>query len=123
MGIPVALDDFGTGFASLTHLLTIPVDIIKIDKFFIDHLAIDSVSMSIIDSFIQIAQKMDIRIVAEGVESEEQAQLLQTVGCSLAQVFLYPPAVDRGETTTLLLKRGQYVDGPAAPISGFICPR
>lgn len=121
-GIRVALDDFGTGFASLTHLLTIPVDIIKIDKTFIDHLAADSVSMTIVDSLIRIAQKMDTRIIAEGVETEEQARLLQSAGCTLAQGFLYSQAVDRVETTALLLKRSQYVNGPAAPISGFVGP-
>lgn len=122
-GIRVALDDFGTGFASLTHLLTIPVDIIKIDKTFIDHLTTDSVSMTIVESLIRIARKMDTRIVAEGVESEEQARLLQSAGCKLAQGFLYSPAIDRKEITALLLKRGQHVNGPAAPISGFVGPR
>lgn len=63
-GLRVALDDFGTGFASLTHLLTIPVDIIKIDKTFIDHLATDSVSTTIVESLVRIAARMDIRVVA-----------------------------------------------------------
>lgn len=122
-GIRIALDDFGTGFASLTHLLTIPVDIIKIDKTFIEHLAAGSVSMTIVESLIRIAQKMDTRIIAEGVESQEQARLLQAAGCTLAQGFLYSQAVDRNEMTALLLKRGQYVNGPAAPITGFVGPR
>ncbi len=122
-GIRIALDDFGTGFASLTHLLTIPVDIIRIDKTFIEHLAAGSVSMTIVESLIRIAQKMDTRIIAEGVESEEQARLLQAAGCTLAQGFLYSQAVDRIEMTALLLKRGQYVNGPAAPITGFVGPR
>ncbi len=68
-GIRVALDDFGTGFASLTHLLTVPVDVIKIDKTFIDHLTPESVSMTIVEGLIRIAERMNIRIVAEGVES------------------------------------------------------
>jgi diguanylate cyclase (GGDEF)-like protein len=109
MGIRVALDDFGTGFASLTHLLTVPVDIMKIDKSFIDRLAPDSVSMTIVEGLIRIADKMNIRIVAEGVETEEQAELLQIAGCALGQGFLYSPAVDRRQTTALLLERAQYV--------------
>lgn len=113
-GIRVALDDFGTGFASLTHLLSAPVDIIKIDKTFIDHLATDEVSMTIVESLIRIAQKMDIRVVAEGVETEEQAQLLQQAGCVLAQGYIKSRAVNRQETTALLLEWAQYNDKVAA---------
>ena len=107
-GIRVALDDFGTGFASLTHLLTVPVDVIKIDKTFVDHLTPDNVSMTIVESLIRIAARMGIRIVAEGVESEEQAALLQAAGCVLGQGYLYSPAVDRHQTTALLLDHAQY---------------
>jgi diguanylate cyclase (GGDEF)-like protein len=106
-GIRVALDDFGTGFASLTHLLTVPVDVIKIDKTFVDHLAPDSVSMTIVEGLIRIAKKMNIRIVAEGIESEEQALYLQGAGCVLGQGYVFSPAVDRHRTTALLLARAQ----------------
>ena len=106
-GIKVALDDFGTGFASLTHLLTVPVDIIKIDKTFVDHLAVDSVSMTIVEGLIRIAGRMDIRIVAEGIESEEQAGLLAAAGCTLGQGFLVAPGVPRQQATDLLLRRAQ----------------
>ena len=108
IGIRVALDDFGTGFASLTHLLTLPVDIIKIDKTFVDHLTPDNVSMTIVESLIWIAERLNIRIVAEGVESEEQAELLQAAGCVLGQGYLYAPAVDRQRTTAILLDHAQY---------------
>jgi EAL domain-containing protein (putative c-di-GMP-specific phosphodiesterase class I) len=107
-GIKVALDDFGTGFASLTHLLTVPVDIIKIDKTFVDHLAADSVSMAIVEGLIRIAGRMNIRIVAEGIESEEQAGLLEAAGCVLKQGFLVSPAVARHQATSLLLRQGQH---------------
>jgi diguanylate cyclase (GGDEF)-like protein len=107
-GIKVALDDFGTGFASLTHLLTVPVDIIKIDKTFVDHLAADGVSMAIIEGLIRIAGRMNIRIVAEGIESEEQAGLLEAAGCMLGQGFLISPAVARHQATSLLLRQGQH---------------
>ncbi len=107
-GIRVALDDFGIGFASLTHLLTVPVDVIKIDKTFIDHLTPESVSMTIVEGLIRIAERMNIRIVAEGVESEEQAAMLQAAGCVLGQGFLYAPALDRRKITALMLDRAQY---------------
>ncbi|MEG3085036.1 GGDEF domain-containing protein [Sphingomonas sp. PB2P12] len=121
-GIRIALDDFGTGFASLTHLLTVPIDIIKIDKTFIDHLApetvgatagstganVTAVSMTIVEGLIRIAERMNIRIVAEGVETDRQARWLQSAGCVLAQGYVHSPAVDRDRATALLLAGAQY---------------
>jgi EAL domain-containing protein (putative c-di-GMP-specific phosphodiesterase class I) len=121
-GIRVALDDFGTGFASLTHLLTVPVDIIKIDKTFIDHLDTDAVSMTIVESLIRIAEKLGTRVVAEGVETEKQAGLLHSAGCVLAQGFVCSRAVDRDEMTAMLLARAEHVTGSAIKVSVFGSP-
>jgi diguanylate cyclase (GGDEF)-like protein len=113
-GLRVALDDFGTGYASLTHLLSVPVDIIKIDKAFVARLAPDNTSMAIIDGLLRIATKLDIRVVAEGVETEQQAQLLQSVGCMLGQGYLFSRAVDRQAVTALLLRSQQeQIERPA----------
>jgi diguanylate cyclase (GGDEF)-like protein len=106
-GIRVALDDFGTGFASLTHLLTVPVDVIKIDKMFVDHLAPDGVSLAIIEGLVRTAKKMKIRIVAEGIETEEQLEQLREVGCLLGQGYVLSPAVDRDAATVLLQEHEQ----------------
>lgn len=106
-GIRVALDDFGTGYASLTHLLTVPVDIIKIDKSFVDRLPLGGASLAIVEGLVQIARKLDIRVIAEGVETEEQAALLRDVGCTLGQGYLFSRAVDRRATTALLVNRPQ----------------
>jgi len=106
-GIRVALDDFGTGYASLTHLLTVPVDIIKIDKSFVDRLAPGDASMAIVEGLIQIARKLDIRLIAEGIETEDQATQLELAGCSLGQGYLFSRPVDRHATTVLLLDRAQ----------------
>ena len=101
-GLRVALDDFGTGFASLTHLLTVPVDIIKIDKSFIDRLAPGDPSLAIVEGLIEIARKLDIRVIAEGIESEVQAGLLTEIGCKLGQGYLFSQAVPRQITAGLL---------------------
>ena len=106
-GLRVALDDFGTGFASLTHLLTVPMDIIKIDKSFVDRLASTDASLAIIEGLIGIGEKLDVRVIAEGVETEDQARLLQAAGCKLAQGYLFSQAVDRHKTTALLLDCAQ----------------
>jgi diguanylate cyclase (GGDEF)-like protein len=106
-GLRVALDDFGTGHASLTHLLTVPVDILKIDKSFIDRLAPGNASEAIVEGLIGIAGKLNIRVVAEGIETEAQAAHLRQLGCKLGQGYLFSRAVDRQATTTLLLNQAQ----------------
>jgi diguanylate cyclase (GGDEF)-like protein len=113
-GLRVALDDFGTGFASLTHLLTVPVDIIKIDKSFVGRLAPGDASMAIVTGLIGIARDLDMRVVAEGVETEEQAAYLEAAGCQLGQGYLFSKAVDREAATRLLLKRSQPLRGALA---------
>lgn len=101
-GLKVALDDFGTGFASLTHLLTVPVDIIKIDRSFVAELKADSPSAAIIGGLTSIGEKLDIRLLAEGIETESQARQLFALGCRIGQGFLYSAAVSRSEMTDLL---------------------
>jgi diguanylate cyclase (GGDEF)-like protein len=113
-GLRVALDDFGTGYASLTHLLSVPVDIIKIDKEFVDGLAPGVPKMAIVEGLIQIAKKLDIHVVAEGIELEDQAEQLWAAGCVLGQGYLFSHAVDAKATTALLLERAQHVARPRA---------
>lgn len=106
-GLRIALDDFGTGFASLTHLLTVPVDAIKIDKSFTDRLTPGDPSSVIVEGLISIAQKLGIRVVAEGVETENQASQLSAFGCALGQGYLFSRAVHRDVATALLFHRAQ----------------
>lgn len=110
-GFRLALDDFGTGFASLTHLLTVPVDVIKIDKSFVDRLAQGDASIAIVEGLIRIAGKLDLRVIAEGIETEDQARLLQGAGCVLGQGYLFSRAVDRDATTKLLIEHAQGSSG------------
>lgn len=93
-GVTIALDDFGTGFASLTHLHQFPVDVLKIDRSFISRLDnSDRAALAIIHGVIDIARRMNIRTVAEGVESENQLVQLRSLGCDIAQGFLFSPAI------------------------------
>lgn len=101
-GLRVALDDFGTGSASLTHLLTVPVDVIKIDKSFVSRLEPDDASSAIIEGLFLIARRLGIHIIAEGIETESQASQLRAFGCLLGQGYLFSPAVDRIAVTNLL---------------------
>ena len=106
-GLRVALDDFGTGFASLTHLLSVPVDIIKIDKSFVTRMEPESRSAAIVEGIVSIAEKLGIRVVAEGIETREQADLLKGFGCTLGQGYLYSKALDRQSVTKLLFEKAQ----------------
>ncbi len=104
-GLRVALDDFGTGYASLTHLLTGPVDIIKIDRSFIEHIPENVANKVIVEGLLRIATGLNIQVVAEGIETEEQLLELQANGCGLGQGYLFSHAVNR-DTATKLLRDG-----------------
>ena len=112
-GMQVALDDFGTGFASLSHLKDFPLDYIKIDKSFVDSLLTDIACSAIVEALIAMAQKMQIGIIAEGIETAEQAARLLEIGCPLAQGYHYARPVDVETVTTLLRSFDGKVSPPA----------
>ncbi|MEO8123559.1 MAG: EAL domain-containing protein [Burkholderiales bacterium] len=89
LGVSLALDDFGTGYSSLACLHEIPVDIVKIDRSFVSQLAQNDHRRVLIQATVLVARALGIRTVAEGVETAEQAQLLEDLGCSMAQGFLF----------------------------------
>ncbi|WP_368389680.1 putative bifunctional diguanylate cyclase/phosphodiesterase [Sphingomonas pokkalii] len=101
-GLAVAMDDFGTGYASLTHLLTMPVDFLKIDKTFTDQLVQSSASRAIVEGVLHIANELDIKVIAEGVETELQAERLRSIGCAFGQGHLFSPAVNFDRATKML---------------------
>lgn len=113
-GLLVALDDFGTGFASLTHLLSFPVDIIKIDRSFVARLGSDRASDVVVGSIIDIARKLDMKLVAEGIETPEQARILSELGCVMGQGYLYARPTSRDDTTRLLSLFAQKFDATGA---------
>lgn len=101
-GVRIALDDFGTGFASLTHLLNTPFDIIKIDRSFIEKLLTDPPSAAVVEALIDIARKLRVDIVAEGVETFAQVERLCELGCPFGQGYLFSRPVDADTTAQLL---------------------
>ena len=91
LGVKVAIDDVGTGHSGLSYMLKLGVDIIKIDKMFIDSLGTDRDSNTIIETLIDLAQNMRMDVIAEGVESFEQVLHLRDIGIRAAQGFVFSP--------------------------------
>jgi diguanylate cyclase (GGDEF)-like protein len=106
-GVRIALDDFGSEFASLVHLVKLPLDVLKIDRAFVHKLAHDSVSRAIVEGLLHLARELKVEVIAEGVETDEQASLLQAAGCRLAQGYLLAPPLDVEAATTLLANQGR----------------
>jgi diguanylate cyclase (GGDEF)-like protein/PAS domain S-box-containing protein len=102
-GITIALDDFGTGFSSLSHLRNFPVDAIKIDRSFVAGLGASAEDRAIIEAILRLGEALGMTTVAEGVETRAQADFLRGHGCTLAQGFLFAPALDAGDVPAATL--------------------
>ncbi|MCG7865189.1 MAG: EAL domain-containing protein, partial [Candidatus Thiodiazotropha taylori] len=89
MGFQLAVDDFGTGFSSLSYISELPIDVIKLDKSFINRLPEDKRTVAVVKSIISLAHSLDITTVGEGVEEKEQMEWLRSNGCHLIQGFFY----------------------------------
>lgn len=89
LGVMIAIDDFGTGHSSLGYLRSFNVDYLKIDQSFVAMIGVDALSRHILDSIIELSGKLDLGIVAEGVETAEQCQYLATQGVDFLQGYLF----------------------------------
>ena len=89
LGCRLALDDFGTGYSSLKHLRALPIDVLKVDKSFVQSMTRERESRKIVASVIGLGQSLGLTTAAEGVETREEAELLQWMGCDLGQGWLY----------------------------------
>jgi sensor c-di-GMP phosphodiesterase-like protein len=103
-GIEVALDDFGTGFSSLSHLGVLPVDVVKIDKSFVQAMQ-ESAGASVAEAVLQIARTFNLAPVAEGVEDAVQASRLRELDCAQAQGYHFAKPMPAGDVTDLLTRQ------------------
>lgn len=110
-GVHIALDDFGTGYASLTHLKAFPVHTIKIDKSFVNHLDSDPGDAAIIDAVVALGHRLDMIVVAEGIETEAQARHLLAQGCDVGQGYWFDRAMPR-EAVPAALRRVHPIGPP-----------
>lgn len=111
-GIKISLDDFGTGYSSLSYLKTFPIDTLKIDKAFIDGITKDKRDESLIKAAITMAKSLNIKVISEGVETIEQLEFLNNVGCDEYQGYLFSEPMPIEAIEDLLIKnRGLKVSG------------
>lgn len=103
-GIRIALDDFGTGYASLSHLNHYPVDILKIDRSFIERLGTSLDAEAISSTVIRLGHCLGLEVIAEGVENPAQERQLVTMGCDMGQGFLYSPALPAEQVPSILME-------------------
>ena len=89
MGIHIALDDFGTGYSSFNYLTQIPIDTLKIDKSFVDNISTYTKDCFVAETIVSLAHKLNIKVVAEGVESSDQLKILQENSCDILQGYLF----------------------------------
>ena len=103
-GIQVAIDDFGTGYSSLAYLKKFDIDYLKIDQSFVKNLGSEADDMALCEAIIVMAHKLGLKVIAEGVETERQRDMLQHAGCDYAQGFLFSKAIPALELEALLEK-------------------
>ena len=103
-GIHLALDDFGTGYSSLAYLKKFPIHTLKIDKAFIDDIATSSVDKHMVESIINIAHNLGLKVVAEGVEHEKQLEILRRYECEMMQGYLFSKPVNATKFEQLLVE-------------------
>lgn len=122
LGIRLSIDDFGTGFSSLAYLKRFPIDTLKVDRSFVKEIPNRPEDNAIVTAILSLAQALNLDVVAEGVETAEQAEFLRSTGCPRAQGFLYSRAVPESALTTMLvqqrdrpLSRAPLFTGTAAP--------
>jgi diguanylate cyclase (GGDEF)-like protein len=102
LGIQLSIDDFGTGYSNLSYLHTMPIDTLKIDKSFIDTISLNKTRAPIVDTIINLAKNLSLKVVAEGVETLEQTNYLKAQGCEQIQGYYFSKPLTCIETKALL---------------------
>ncbi len=102
LGVCIAIDDFGTGYSSLSYLSRLPVNTLKIDQSFLRGMQEPESSLPVIQSIVRLAHSMKLAVVAEGVETSEELELVRLLGCDMVQGHFYAGAI-RAEAVAELL--------------------
>jgi diguanylate cyclase (GGDEF)-like protein len=109
-GVSIALDDFGTGFSSLSHLLKFPIDVLKVDRNFVINIITNRNSMSLISTIVAMAHNLGMKVIAEGVEDQDQVDLLQSIHCDVIQGYVFSRPLAAADIPAIL---NQFNGSPA----------
>lgn len=114
LGFRIAVDDFGTGYSSLSQLLALSIDVLKIDRAFVDGLEHHGDNHTITDTIIKMAHALDLRVIAEGVENETQLQALVGMGCDTVQGYYFYPPLSLAALEESLFCKTSHIDAQSA---------
>ena len=101
IGVRLAIDDFGTGYSSLSYLRELPIDVLKVDKSFVDGIAVSGQRLALAEGIVQLARTLRLEVIAEGIESEVQRDLLTSMGCQFGQGYVLAMPMPASEAETL----------------------
>jgi EAL domain-containing protein (putative c-di-GMP-specific phosphodiesterase class I) len=123
MGVNVAIDDFGTGYSSLRYLAKLPVNALKIDRSFIITMTGSADSMTIVSTIISLAHALNLKVIAEGVDAEEQRKLLRLLKCDEMQGYLFSRPVPKDDVLALLQADSTVCAAPVAVAASTVAAR
>lgn len=112
LGVSIAIDDFGTGFSSLSYLREFPIDVLKVDKSFIDDIVTDGQQVALVEGIVRIADVLGLRVIAEGIENAGQRDLLGAMGCRFGQGYLFARPMNADEARRFLRMSGERQASP-----------
>ncbi|GIF89234.1 hypothetical protein Cch02nite_26780 [Catellatospora chokoriensis] len=110
-GVRVAIDDFGTGYSSLSYLRQMSLDVVKLDKSFVGEIAVSTQQRALVEGIVQLANTLGLEVIAEGIETQEQRDILADIGCPFGQGYLFSKPLPGAETFPWLVDD---LDAPAA---------
>jgi EAL domain-containing protein (putative c-di-GMP-specific phosphodiesterase class I) len=102
LGIRIAIDDFGTGYSSLSYLRQVPVDVLKIDKSFVDTVATSPQQRALVEGIVNLAHTLGLQVVVEGIEQPQERDLLLAMGCEYGQGYLFARPMNYSDATRLI---------------------
>ena len=124
LGVTLAVDDFGTGYSSLSYLRRFPLDVVKVDRSFVAELGVDAAADAIVAAVVNLSRALGLKVVAEGVETEEHLLALRALGCEHAQGFYWSPPLSAPDLSAWLERpTGQALPAVPTDVGGLLAQR